>query len=381
MGCILGYTCKSVVCIIWSAGLKITPWIARLVVKSGIWLVERLHRQTVVLTPLNQPQSAKRIHQPAPVPPPPLPPWTRWAEMIMRGVARAEIQPQDVLAKQFLGRGTFGSVSKGVNLTTGRAIAIKRISKELLGEDGQYLALDEAKAMSRCSLAQGPYPVLCGFFVDEVDYILIMDYFPGGTLFDRMVSPEGISRPQALFYAAQLLLAIQGIHHLGIIHRDIKPDNILVDACGRLILGDFGLAKLFNTDIEGGPAWNAAKSAGGDYFPLLWPHQNPHIDNAPRGTTFYGAPEVWTGGRYSYGVDYWSFAVCLVEMITGLLPYSVDELTAKYPEPLTFDLEHAGSSFIQTVLTYEERRFLYRVRALSLVLLLADLRSIPGFRP
>ncbi|KAJ7757462.1 kinase-like domain-containing protein [Mycena metata] len=287
------------------------------------------------------------------------PPWTRWAEVILEGVPRAWVHPRDIVAKEFLGKGGFGSVSKGVDLATGNAIAIKRISKRFLGETGEYLLRAEIKAMGRV-VDKARYPQLQGAFVDEFHYILVMDYLPGGTMHDKIYGETGLSRPQATFYAAQLLLAIQGLHKLGIVHRDIKPDNMLFDAHGNLVLSDFGLARVFDMEIDGGSVWNAAKVQGGDLFPPLLPHGNPHSDTTPRGTDFYAAPEARSGEKYSYGIDYWSFGICFVEMLTGLLPYALSDLTGTFHSPLALDLEHDQSRFVTVPLTYEERHFFYR---------------------
>ncbi|KAJ7157076.1 kinase-like domain-containing protein, partial [Mycena filopes] len=322
---ILAYGCKLFLRSVWFGGCifvsRCLPWLARSILKTALWVKERLDRY---IPTGKARQSTKRTFPLVPVPPPPLtvapPRWTRWVEITVDGVVRAQIHPKNILAKELLGRGAFGTVSNAVNLDTGKALAIKRVSKASMGQEGEHLVLAEARAMSRASKAQGPYPTLHGFFIDEVDYIFVMDHLPGGTLYHR-IGTQGVSRPEALLYAAQLFVAIKGIHSLGIIHRDIKPDNIFLDCHGKLVLGDFGLAKLFDMNVQCGPAWNAAKEAGGDHFPIILPHGNPHTDTARRGTDVYGAPEARSGEKYSYGVDYYSFAVCFFEMITGLWPY------------------------------------------------------------
>ncbi|KAJ7750359.1 kinase-like domain-containing protein [Mycena metata] len=330
-------------------------WITLLFTKCILWVRQKLHLRRIAALPSAKPGP---VQEAVPVPPPPAP-WTRWAEVILEGVPRAWVHPRDIVAKEFLGKGGFGSVSKGVDLATGNAIAIKRISKRFLGETGEYLLRAEIKAMGRV-VDKARYPQLQGAFVDEFHYILVMDYLPGGTMHDKIYGETGLSRPQATFYAAQLLLAIQGLHKLGIVHRDIKPDNMLLDAHGNLVLSDFGLARVFDMEIDGGSVWNAAKVKGGDLFPPLLPHGNPHSDTTPRGTDFYAAPEARSGEKYSYGVDYWSFGICFVEMLTGLLPYALSDLTGDFHSPLAFDLEHDQSRFVTVPLTYEERHFFYR---------------------
>ncbi|KAF8177024.1 kinase-like domain-containing protein [Pholiota molesta] len=140
---------------------------------------------------------------------------------------------------------------------------------------------------------------------------------------------SGLCRDAAQFYSAQLLLAIQCLHKVGIIHRDIKPDNIFLDEEGHLVLADFGLAENIAT-YEGGeaamaqfPSWLEARSQGGDNFPFLWfDEHNPLSMRGAAGTFWYTAPEVFRKERYSFGIDYWSVGVIYHELITGHIPFN-----------------------------------------------------------
>jgi serine/threonine protein kinase len=120
------------------------------------------------------------------------------------------------------------------------------------------------------------------------------------------------------------VLAIQSLHKVGIVHRDIKPDNIFLDDEGHLVLADLGLAENIAT-FEGGeemmvqfPVWLDARSKGGDDFPLLWVSgHNPLGARGIAGTFWYTAPEVFRYERYSFGVDYWSVGLIYHELLTG----------------------------------------------------------------
>ena len=151
-----------------------------------------------------------------------------------------------------------------------------------------------------------------------------------------------LGREIAQFYCAQLVrlfihnplifhkpihlqvLAIQSLHKVGIVHRDIKPDNIFLDEEGHLVLADLGLAENIAT-FEGGedmmvqfPVWLDARTKGGDDFPLLWVGgHNPLGTRGIAGTFWYTAPEVFRYERYSFGVDYWSVGLIYHELITG----------------------------------------------------------------
>ncbi|KAJ7144854.1 kinase-like domain-containing protein [Mycena crocata] len=267
---------------------------------------------------------------------------SNWSNFIVDGVANA-VQSWDVFAVRFLGKGSFGNVLQGHIGSTGQAVAIKRISKRF----PEYLIREEIRAMNRLSHAVTQLvPTLLGGFRDERDYILVMEYLPGGTLFDRVNRAPNyrLSRSSALTHGAQMLSAIHAIHQQGILHRDLKPDNILLNAQGNVVVSDFGLSMAFDMKANGGPDWNRARAAGDDAFPLIWPHpDNPHWTRGLQGTHIYGAPEAMAGLAYSYGVDFWSFAVCFFELLTGELPFVFNARGNAYIEPLIFDVEKSRS--------------------------------------
>jgi serine/threonine protein kinase len=125
---------------------------------------------------------------------------------------------------------------------------------------------------------------------------LVLDYCPGGELFFHLSRhrcfPEGVAR----FYAAELLLAIGHLHKRGIIYRDLKPENVLLDADGHVKLGDFGLAKAgLNHPCEGATSMC--------------------------GTPEYMAPEVLNQQGHGFCVDYWGLGMLVYEMMTGLPPW------------------------------------------------------------
>merc|ERR1719410_2960874 len=78
-------------------------------------------------------------------------------------------------------------------------------------------------------------------FQDEERLYLIMEFLPGGDLMTLLMKKDTLTEEAAQFYISETALAIQSIHALGFIHRDIKPDNILLDARGHVKLSDFGL--------------------------------------------------------------------------------------------------------------------------------------------
>ena len=124
---------------------------------------------------------------------------------------------------------------------------------------------------------------------------LVMDYFAGGSLFFHLRKVRTFNESRARFYAAQLVLALEHLHDEDIAYRDLKLENILMDARGYIALTDFGLSK-------------------------------EHVTDASLATTFCGtaeyiAPELLTGQEYGKSVDWWGFGTLLYEMLCGKTPY------------------------------------------------------------
>lgn len=125
---------------------------------------------------------------------------------------------------------------------------------------------------------------------------LVLDYCPGGELFFHLSRFRRFPERVARFYAAELLLALGHLHKRGIIYRDLKPENVLLDADGHVKLGDFGLAK---AGIR--HAYEGATSMCG--------------------TPEYMAPEVLSQQGHGFCVDYWGLGMLTYEMMTGLPPW------------------------------------------------------------
>ncbi len=125
---------------------------------------------------------------------------------------------------------------------------------------------------------------------------LVLDYCPGGELFFHLSRFKRFPESVVRFYSAELVLALQHLHDSGIIYRDIKPENILLDRDGHLKLGDFGLAK---------DGINQATSGA----------------QSVCGTPEYMAPEVISKAGHGTAVDWWGLGMLMYEMLTGLPPW------------------------------------------------------------
>uniref|UniRef100_A0A3Q0KN50 non-specific serine/threonine protein kinase n=2 Tax=Schistosoma mansoni TaxID=6183 RepID=A0A3Q0KN50_SCHMA len=193
-----------------------------------------------------------------------------------------------------IGQGGFGRVELARHKRTRRVYAIKLMSKQHLLDHSQSGYWEERDVMVKAS---SEWLVACHYaFLDKDNVYLCMEYMPGGDLYYWLEKYDTFDETIARFYLAETVLALEALHELGFIHRDLKPDNMLLDAGGHLKLADFGSCVRVGED--------------GYYY-----------CTSPIGTPDYISPEMLScqakAGKIGPACDWWALGVIAYEMFFG----------------------------------------------------------------
>ncbi|XDG09748.1 hypothetical protein ABKA04_009363 [Annulohypoxylon sp. FPYF3050] len=213
------------------------------------------------------------------------------------GLVPRKMQSDDFEPLRCLGKGTYGTVLLVKQRTTGRLYAQKQFKKASVVVHKKLVEQTKTERQILESVNRHPFVVKLFYaFQDQEKLYLILEYGQGGELFTHLNTEKMFPEPVAAFYMAEMVLALSHLHDtLGVVYRDLKPENCLLDAQGHLLLTDFGLSKVSVEDEDG------CKS-------IL-------------GTVEYMAPEVVQGQKYGKAVDWWSFGALGYDLMTGNPPF------------------------------------------------------------
>lgn len=199
-----------------------------------------------------------------------------------------------------LGKGSFGTVLLVRHAVTGKLYAQKQFRKASITVHKKLVEQTKTERTILESVNRHPFVVKLFYaFQDHEKLYLILEYAEGGELFTHLAMERMFTEDVAAFYMAEMVLALEHLHqNVGVIYRDLKPENCLLDKEGHLLLTDFGLSKIAVDD-------------------------DARCDSS-HGTYEYMAPEVIKGSPYGKACDWWSLGAIGYDLLTGSPPFQAN---------------------------------------------------------
>ncbi|XP_070606422.1 hormonally up-regulated neu tumor-associated kinase isoform X2 [Erythrolamprus reginae] len=234
-----------------------------------------------------------------------------------------------------LGEGSFAKVREGLHVVTGEKVAVKVIDKKRAKKDTYVTKNLRREGQIQQMIRHPNIAQLLDILETENSYYLVMELCPGGNLMHKIYEKKRLEEHEARKYIRQLILAVEHLHRAGVVHRDLKIENLLLDEDNNIKLIDFGLS-------------NCASILG---------YTDPFSTQC--GSPAYAAPELLARKKYGPKIDVWSIGVNMYAMLTGTLPFTVEpfSLRALYQKmidkemnPYPTQLSTAAVNFLKILL-------------------------------
>lgn len=223
------------------------------------------------------------------------------------------LKPDDFTIIRILGRGNFGKVCLVEKKNSKEFYAMKILKKKLIENRGQRVhTITERRILEN---SKSPFIARLYYaFQTPSKLFMVMEYLRGGELFFHLTQERVFTELRAKFYIGEILLGLEYLHNNGVIYRDLKPDNVMLDSEGHVRLTDFGLSKS-GIDADNPKAYTFC------------------------GTAEYLAPEILKSQGYDRAVDFWSLGALMYYMLSGKPPHYSKNRNEIYKNILTKPIE------------------------------------------
>ena len=257
-----------------------------------------------------------------------------------------------------LGRGAFGEVVLGTHIESSRQYAIKKQATSTLKKGDlkrELKILQECKHPNIISLKEA-------FATEEYVY-LVMELANGGCLFDVVVREGTLSESFAAAATMQIASALDYMHRLGVVHRDMKPENVLLsDMETKLIkVCDFGLSKIFVNDASSGSSGGSSSTVSGGSSSGNLSHvlnDREMVMKTAVGTMWYASPELLSeASTYDQNIDLWGLGLVVYILISGKHPFEGEDMygnvmngRCSFEEPAWSQVSPSASDLVRKLL-------------------------------
>ncbi|XP_008937030.1 PREDICTED: hormonally up-regulated neu tumor-associated kinase-like, partial [Merops nubicus] len=245
-------------------------------------------------------------------------------------------QVGNYLVGKMINKGSFAKVMEGLHIPTGEKVAIKVIDKRRAKQDS-YVLKNMKREPRIHQMIKHPHIVrLYETLETDNSYYMVMELCLGGDLLDRVCDKKRLAEREVKRYTRQILSAVEHLHCQGIVHRDLKIENFLLDENNNIKIVDFGLS-------------NTANFKG----------LSQELLHTQCGSPAYAAPELLAHQKYGPKVDVWSIGVSMFAMLTGTLPFTVEPFNIKQLHqkmlfgeisPIPSDISPGAVHFMQSLL-------------------------------